>query len=275
VALAFDPPLLPSEVSAALGGDIQVIRALQPGGQGAVFVVRHGTATEVLKIYAIAQRTRAERECSALARLDCDAVVQLVSWGEVTIRGEDAVYTLTEFVDGETLRERLKRQVLTEDEARTLGVCVARAIRALWESGRIVHRDIKPDNIMITMTGAAVLLDLGIARHQDLTTLTAQGWTLGTAGYMSPEQARGRKSLTYRSDFFVLGIVLYEAVSGRHPFLFTQDLIGRRNPERLETIAGVSSEFADVVHSLMALNPMDRPHDCVRVVELLTRKERY
>ncbi len=265
----FEPPLTVDEVQQVYGDRMDVVEPLAAGGQGALFtVVFHGMKA-VLKIYRDAVTVRAERECEALECVQSDNIVKLLEWGKEVVRGSECVFTVTEFIEGETLRARINRAPLTEQEARRLGVDVTAAISELWSHFRIVHRDIKPENIIIKSSGAAVILDLGIARHLQQDTITTWGTWLGTNGYMSPEQARARKSLTFKSDFFSLGIVLYETVAQDHPFGRRQDLVGKTEPESLRRRTGVSEPFSRVVHSMLAVDPLDRPHNCVQLIALL------
>lgn len=266
---AFDPPVTLDEVRRVFGDSLTIEDYLPAGGQGALFVVQSADRCAVLKIYHEAYRVRAERECEDLERLDSENIVRLLDSGEIVLRGNGCIYTITEFVEGESLKDRIRRKVLSEEEARRLGIDVATAIDELWQFERLVHRDIKPGNIVVREDGSAVILDLGIAKHTDQTTITQYGFNPGTPGYMSPEQARGRRGLTFKSDSFSLGIVLYESVTRVHPFGWRQDLIGRVQPQPLKQVAGVSDELAGIVHSLLEFDPLDRPRSCEHLIALL------
>ena len=134
----------------------------------------------------------------------------------------------TEFVEGETLRMRMRRSALTLSETLNVAIQVADALSAAHKAG-IVHRDIKPENIMLRPDGYVKVLDFGLAKLSEQTTpavaaeaptiqvRTGSGIVIGTAGYMSPEQARGL-SVDHRSDIFSLGAVIYEMLSRRKPF---------------------------------------------------------
>jgi len=124
---------------------------------------------------------------------------------------------------------------------------------------QIVHRDIKPPNIMVRTDGRGVLLDLGIARCLEMTTLTVGGW-LGTAGYLSPEQARGERNLTTKSDVYSLGVTAYEAVVGDHPFGRDQALMVRamRSPA-VPSGAPCSRTTGSLISSMMEPFPAMRP----------------
>ncbi|NLW51434.1 MAG: serine/threonine protein kinase [Candidatus Brocadiaceae bacterium] len=258
--MAFVPPLTQDEIEAAVGG-LRAIRSLGEGGQGCVWLAEASDGSPAaLKVYARRDnvQVRVEREVEALRDLRCDSIVELVDWGQTQIRGEDCVYTLTGYIDGPNLHELLGAGQLAE--SRVVRVCqrIAQAIDAMWAL-RIVHRDVKPENIVVARDGSVFLIDLGIAKHLDKTTLTLYGRVWGTPGYMSPEQMAGRPGLTLRSDLFSLGIVAYEAVSGSHPFGGRQDLIGRVDPPHVRDRCGVSARVASSIHWLLKARPVDRP----------------
>jgi serine/threonine protein kinase len=215
----FDPPLTVIEVQAAVGSAYRINTSLQIGGQGAVFqaeVQPQGT-TVALKVYHPDQlEERLEREIDALRAIRSPTLVQLHDAGSCEIRGQQCRYLATTFIDGQPLDAVLKAggaQPLAR--VARVGHDIALAIETIW-TARIVHRDIKPNNVMLTATGGAVLIDLGVARHLDMTSLTTTGKTWGTSGYLSPEQCRAAP-LTCKSDVFALGILVQECILGRHP----------------------------------------------------------
>lgn len=255
----FEPPLSVDEVQTVIVSTVRVKEPFATGGQAALFLADYADLLSVLKVYKEAYRVRAERECLALERVQSAQIVRLLGWGTIRLRDSNCVYTLTEFVSGTTLAQRLVSGPMTEEEVRSLGVDIALALKDLWIAGRIVHRDLKPQNIIVRPDGRAVILDLGIARHTNLETYTEWGVWLGTAGYMSPEQARARKSLTFKSDFFALGVVLYEALAGLHPFQKDQTLIGQVQPKPLRRVIGATEAFSTLIDKLLSVDPLDRP----------------
>jgi hypothetical protein len=161
-------------------------------------------------------RERFRREARTAARLSHPHIVPLLTFGEVS----GLVYFVMGYVAGESLGARLKRLgPFQPEEARTLLAAICDALAYAHQQG-IIHRDIKPDNILIDSTsGAPLLMDFGIAKPASAEAqLTMPGQLVGTPHYMSPEQALGREDLDARSDLYSLGVVAYEMISGRRPF---------------------------------------------------------
>ena len=134
-----------------------------------------------------------------------------------------------EYLGGGDLKQLVRKDVTTPlQQLAKIGFDISEAIEFLWSSKhRIVHRDIKPDNIVAANDRRYVLVDLAFARHLDLSDLTLPGRVAGTRGYMSPEQYQGRRNLTRNSDVFSLGITLYEIATKQHPFNHDQDSLMR------------------------------------------------
>jgi eukaryotic-like serine/threonine-protein kinase len=159
------------------------------------------------------QLERFSREARAVARLNHPHIVQVIDAGE----DEDTPFIVFEHVKGETLKERIQRAGrLPVTEAVAYAIEIARALGAAHERG-IVHRDVKPQNVLINEEGVAKVTDFGIARTLEEHGLTADGRVLGTTDYVSPEQAMGH-DVDGQSDVYSLGIVLYEMLIGDIPF---------------------------------------------------------
>src|SRR5579871_5045238 len=156
---------------------------------------------------------RFRREARAVARLRHPHIVGVLDSGE-----HDGVpFIVFEYVEGETLKERIRRVGrLTITEAVAIAIEVSRALDAAHASG-VVHRDVKPQNILLDPEGGAKVTDFGIARSGGEESLTLGGRVLGTTEYVSPEQAIGAE-VTGQSDIYSLGIVLYESLTGSVPF---------------------------------------------------------
>src|SRR5215218_4024962 len=159
------------------------------------------------------QLERFKREARAVAQLSHPHLVGVIDYGE----DQGRPYIVLEYVEGETLKERIRRKgELDVSEAVAYAIEIARALGAA-HARHIVHRDVKPQNVLIDEEGSAKVTDFGIARSLDDDGLTADGRVLGTTDYVSPEQALGH-DVSGQSDLYSLGIVLYEMLTGEVPF---------------------------------------------------------
>lgn len=246
-------------------GPYRVEAEIGRGGMGVVYRVHDGKLdrTVALKLLPLefASRpellARLEREARALAAISHPNVATIHGLEEYDGRR----CLVLEFVEGESLAERLRRGPLSVDEALDVAAQVAHGLAAIHEAD-LVHRDLKPGNVMLAPDGRVRVLDLGLARTEtgpggtpgpDGTTATLEGVVLGTPASMSPEQARG-EALDSRSDVWSLGVLLYECLVGHNPFQRTSTQ---------ETLACVLRDHADL-DALPAVTP-----DPVR--ELLVR----
>ena len=216
-------------------GHFEVVAPLGAGGMGEVFRARDTRLGRDVAIKALPpafaqdpeRAARFEREAKLLASLNHANIGAIHGLEEV----DGVRYLVLEFIDGEPLDRRLSRGALPVGEA--LDVCrqIATAVEAAHESG-VVHRDLKPGNVMLTTAGTVKVLDFGLAKAAAAGSLsdpnlsasptmtyaaTAAGVILGTAAYMSPEQARG-KPVDRRTDIWSFGCVLYECLTGRRCF---------------------------------------------------------
>jgi serine/threonine protein kinase len=159
------------------------------------------------------QLERFRREARSVAQLSHPHIVGVIDAGE----DESRPYIVLEYVEGETLKDRIRRMGrLPVDEALAYAIEIARALGAA-HARHIVHRDVKPQNVLIDEEGSAKVTDFGIARSLDEDGLTADGRVLGTTDYVSPEQALGH-DVNVQSDIYSLGIVLFEMLTGEVPF---------------------------------------------------------
>lgn len=255
----------------------RILEKLGSGGMGEVYRgqdlrLRRDVAIKVLPRLASfdADRLRRfEQEATAAAALNHPNILAVYELG----MHEGAPYLVSELLEGETLREQLRRGPLPQRKAVEYGVQISQGLAAAHEKG-IVHRDLKPENLVVLKDGRVKILDFGLAKlvrpeqspEQNASTLTLQtepGLVLGTVGYMSPEQVQG-KAAEYRSDIFALGTILYEMLTGKRAFqkptsVETMSAILREEPEGVsELTPGLPPALHRVVHRCLEKNPGQR-----------------
>jgi hypothetical protein len=207
---------------------------------------------------------RFRREARLLSIVEDDRLVRYVAHG---VDASAQPCLVVEWLEGEDLARRQRRQRLTVTEALDVARQTALGLHALHEAG-VVHRDVKPANVyLVSGAGGALqvkLIDLGIARAAGEATLTQHGVALGTPFYMAPEQARGEDRVTAKADQFSLGVMLFELIAGRRPFtgddFFTVlAKIVLQDPPRLrDAVAGVPPELDALVRRAMSKSASDR-----------------
>ncbi|HEX4935925.1 MAG TPA: serine/threonine-protein kinase, partial [Gemmatimonadaceae bacterium] len=216
---------LRAHVERVLSANYELDREIGRGGMGIVYLARDRRLKRQVAIKLLPPelafrseiRTRFLREAETAAQLSHPHIVPIYSVDE----REGLVYFVMAYVDGENLAARLHHQgALAFDEARRVLLEVARALAFAHERG-VVHRDIKPDNILMdSEEGRVMVTDFGIARaiSDGDARLTATGMAIGTPAYMSPEQSMGDREIDGRSDLYSLGVVAYQMLTGELPF---------------------------------------------------------
>jgi TolB-like protein/tetratricopeptide (TPR) repeat protein len=261
-------------------GPYELLGLIGAGGMGEVYRARdtrlgREVAIKVLpaEFAADPERLRRfEQEARAVAALDHPNILALYDVGT----HDGSPYIVTQLLEGESLRERLTGGAMPVRKAVETAVQIAQGLAAAHEKG-ITHRDLKPANVFITKDGHVKILDFGIAklapprtpeelaRATTLVQATEAGTTLGTVGYMSPEQIRGQ-IVDHRTDIFSFGCVLYEMVTGRQPFARetaaeTMTAILKEEPPDLSSLAGsVSPTLSRVIAHCLEKNPQERAH---------------
>jgi serine/threonine-protein kinase len=263
-----------------LAGRYELAAVIGRGGMGTVYeatdlVLGRSVAVKLLPGLLADQDptsiARFEREARAAAALNHPAVVAVYDTGE----DDGARFIVMELISGRSLEAILREQGPLEPErAAEITARVADALAAAHGAG-IVHRDIKPANVMVAEDGSVKVLDFGIARAMDGTTLTQNAMVLGTAAYMSPEQALG-KPADERSDIYALGCVLYTLITGRPPFtgdsaaaVLNQHANVAARPLSSE-VSRVSPGLGALVMQMLAKSSDDRPQTAAQVRDRLT-----
>jgi serine/threonine protein kinase/Tfp pilus assembly protein PilF len=267
----------------------EISERLGEGGMGVVyrardsFLKRHVALKRIKPGLAEDHEVRARflRECRAAAAINHPNVATIYEAGE----SEDgSIYLASELIRGESLVRRLRRGRITNDEQLDLGIQLTQGLAAAHEAG-VVHRDIKPGNVMVTDDGRVKILDFGLARLNqplgrqtdddgDTLTRTRPGHFLGTPAYMSPEQVTGTE-VEAASDVFSCGCVLYEMASGKAPFSAdsvseTVRRILSADPPDLDALTEDAPEgLVDIIATALAKNPADRFADASEMAHAL------
>ncbi|MFZ0938230.1 MAG: serine/threonine-protein kinase, partial [Candidatus Sulfotelmatobacter sp.] len=263
-------------------GPYEIVTLLGAGGMGEVYRARDSRLKREVAIKVLPQALsldadrlrRFEQEALATAALNHPNILAVFDIGT----SEGSPYVVSELLDGETLRERLRGGPVVVRKALDYALQIAHGLAAAHEKG-IIHRDLKPENLFLTKDGRVKILDFGLAKltqpdptkagaHTALPTMTQAteaGMVMGTAGYMSPEQVRGA-AVDPRSDIFSFGAILYEMISGKRAFhretaADTMSAILKEDPPDLsETNRNVSPALERIVQHCLEKNPEQRFH---------------
>jgi serine/threonine-protein kinase len=250
-----------------LGDRYEIESMLGRGGMATVYRGRDRVLDRPVAIKVLAEKyggdqkfvTRFQREARAAAGLNHRSIVSVYDTGDTD--GEH--YFVMELIQGETLADLLDRQrPLSSDHAARIAAGIAEALQAAHDQG-LIHRDVKPGNVMLTPAGDVKVMDFGIARAASDDTLTQTGLILGTASYLSPEQSRG-DPVDHRSDIYSLGCVAYEMLAGNPPFSANTPLsvaykhVHDRPRPPSRTNSSVPPEMETVVMRALAKDPDDR-----------------
>jgi eukaryotic-like serine/threonine-protein kinase len=252
-------------------GSYEIGALVGAGGMGEVYKARDTRLDRTVAIKILPSALAADPEFRERFNREARAIAALTHPNVVTIHSveEDAghLYLTMEFVDGTPLTDAIPRDGLSLDKLLAIAISLADAVAAAHQAG-ITHRDLKPANVMLTAEGRVKVLDFGLAHLREEATvqsaattaqLTGEGRILGTAAYMSPEQAEGR-ALDSRSDLFSLGIVLYEMATGERPFT------GDTNMSILSAI------LKDPPKPISSIRP-DVPRELARIIKRALQKD--
>jgi Tol biopolymer transport system component len=261
-------------------GPYEIVGAIAAGGMGEVYRARdprlqREVAIKVLPVTLSGDPERLRRfelEARAAGQLAHPNIPAIYDTG--TYQGSP--YVVSELLDGETLRQRMRGKPLSPRKAAEVALQIARGLSAVKEMG-LVHRDLKPENIFLTRDGRVKILDFGLAKlvqpeakrgkrsvgHRAPVALTQEGLVVGTAGYMSPEQVRG-EPVDHRSDIFAFGLIFYEMLTGRRAFWHESQIetlhaiLDEEPQELLEIAKGCPPALSRIVRHCMEKNPRER-----------------
>ena len=257
-------------------------------GSGAMGTVYRAKFTKGDKVFPVALKVvalgllgnegamaRFEREANILKQLKHPHIVRLIATGSY----KRTPFIAMEFVDGEPLdRVLARRGKLGWEEVVAYGKHLCEALQYAHEKG-IIHRDLKPSNLMITRDGVLKLTDFGIAKDTDVTALTGMNSTIGTAAYMSPEQCKGDRNLSNKSDLYSLGVVFFELLTGRKPFQAesTVDMflkhVNEKPPRVGKIVQDLPTKLESIILQLLEKDKNDRPTDAAWIARMLGEVE--
>jgi serine/threonine protein kinase len=260
-------------------GDYRIDSVVGVGGMGTVYAATNRAGVRVaLKLvkadFAADEtfRRRFRREARIAQTVHNPHVVPVLDTGEC----DGVPYLAQQFIEGGSLEQKLRREGrLDLPSAVSLCLQVSEGLQALWGAG-MVHRDVKPGNILLDRAGKAYITDFGLAKDYKSSILTLPGQALGSLDYMSPEQVRG-DPVTGASDVYSLGCVIFECLQGRPPFA---DRPGMRvlwahlqdePPDPCAGCTDVPAGFANAVKAALRKEPADRPESCVEYARLLSQ----
>jgi serine/threonine protein kinase/Tol biopolymer transport system component len=252
-----------------IGKTISHYKILEKLGEGGMGIVYKAEDTKLKRIVAlkflkpqslgsIEDKARFLHEAQAAASLDHPNICTIYAIEET----EGNTFIAIAYLEGESLKEKIQKGPLKIEEALDITIQIADGLHQAHQKG-IVHRDVKSGNIMITALGLVKVMDFGLARLAGRTTITETGTTLGTPGYMSPEQARGEK-VDNRTDIWSLGVVIYEMITGKLPFrgdyqeAVIYSILNEQPEPPTALRTGVPMELEKIVSKALAKKPEER-----------------
>ncbi len=269
-------------------GDFELTRKLGQGGMGEVWLAKQTSLDRIAAVKLLAKHLaekedfvkRFYREAKAMAKVDHPQAVRVYAVAEAvdSADGVSKHYVAMEFVDGKSLQDWLdKLGKLSVADALFITLRCAEALEHAHKL-QMIHRDIKPDNIMITNKGVVKVADFGLAKALDDQefSMTQSGTGLGTPYYMAPEQARNAKHVDGRSDIYALGATLYHILTGKLPFTGESliELIKAKETGRFESPRKLNKDVPEkldlILGKMMAKDPEQRCKDCGEVIKMLS-----
>jgi serine/threonine protein kinase len=264
-------------------GNYDLLEKIAEGGMGAIYRGRHRDNGMIVAIKIMAAHLtqnplllkRFEQEFRAASRLDHPNIVRALDYSD----NGNMPYLVMEFVEGESLGQKVERDgAMSESDSIRIIAQVAQGLHRAHKQG-LVHRDVKPDNILVTPEGMAKLADLGLVKETETDlNLTKTGRGLGTPHFMAPEQFRNAKNADIRCDIYSLGATLYQMVTGDLPFrsngpldAWMKKIQNDLTPPR-QIVPGLSERVDWAIRRAMSADPEKRPASCREFIEDLTGK---
>jgi len=258
-------------------GPYKILEPLGKGGMGLVYLGMHAKLEQRVAIKVLSpefcrnasMRSRFEREAKLQAKLSHPNVVKILNF----LEDEQNIYLVMEFVRGETLAKRLQKGRLDLSECQKIALEVLEALRFMHRQG-MVHRDVKPSNIILTDDGHIKVTDFGIAKTPDSESLTKTGVQVGTVWYMSPEQIRGQH-VDAAADIYALGVTLYQMVTGQVPFNSESEFeimrahVEKNPPLPIHLNPDIPQELNRIILKALAKNPDERIRSAELFIEAL------
>jgi len=262
-------------------GSYDLLEKIAEGGMGAIYRGRHRDSGQIVAIKIMpphmAQNPvllkRFEQEFRAASRLDHPNIVRALDYSD----NGNMPYLVMEFVEGESLGQKIEREgAMAESEAIRIIAQVAQGLHRAHKQN-LVHRDVKPDNVLVTSDGVAKLADLGLVKETETDlNLTKTGRGLGTPHFMAPEQFRNAKNADVRCDIYSLGATLYQMVTGELPFRSNGPLdawmkkIQNELTAPRQLVPALSERIDWAIRRAMSADPDKRPTSCREFIEDLT-----
>lgn len=243
----------------------EIVKELGRGGMGKVFKASRKGKFFAIKVLLGSEYSEDEREVKrflreamGLGKLKHENIVQAYDIGKT-----DYHYLVMEYIDGEKLSSFIEKNYSFENIAKTM-VKICNAVQYAHDN-KVIHRDLKPENILVDKKGEPKVMDFGIAKFLECSTMTMDGVSMGTIGYMSPEQARGEREVDERSDVYSMGSILYKLLTGERPF---------EDSSHMMLVGTISDQLPKPVVEIKAGVPKELEKICMKALQKL-KENRY